>query len=238
MCLQNRMYRLLSHLYYRPPSLDTVNRTFRNIDIAIDQQKQEVSQLRHRMAKLEVSGGVGARDQLALSSSKRPLNVTPNVATTTAAALNAERSARRLKKALLASRTRPLLNTTATASPLPTSFQTPQKGTAVKPDVKTPDVKAPESVFTLPATPMMSFPSSLGDWTPPPPSGFGSPVTHDISPSRNRSGVKYHQKPIMLKKNASPVGPTTQPSPFEWQPVEPIRPASSLPFSLRSAGSS
>ncbi|KAH0833488.1 hypothetical protein J3R83DRAFT_12612 [Lanmaoa asiatica] len=221
-----------------PPSLDTVNRTFRNIDIAIDQQKQEVSQLRHRMAKLEISGGVGTRDQLAISSSRRPLNVTPNVAITTAAALNAERSAQRLKKALLGSRAQPLLNTTATASPVPTSFQTPQKAIAIKPDIKTPDLKAPEGVFTLPTTPMMSFPSSLPSWTPsPPPSEFGSPVTHDISPSRTRGGIKYHQKPIVLKKTASSAGPT-QPSPFEWQPVEPIKPVSSLPFAIRPAGSS
>lgn len=187
------------------------------------------------MARLENSGAVGARDQLAISSSRRPLNVTPNVAITTAAALNAERSAQRLKRAMLASRTQPLLNTTATALPVPTSFQTPQKVVVVKPDVK-----APDSVFAPPTTPTMNFPPSLAGWTPPPlPSEFGSPVLHDPSPSRNRGGTKHHQKPIMLKKNTSPAGPTQQSSsPFAWQPVEPIRPVSSLPFSLRPAGSS
>lgn len=230
-----RPYRLYSQLYRRPPSLDTVNRTFRNIDIAIDQQTQEISQLRNRMAKLEISGGVGPGDQPILSTSKRPLNVTPNVAITTAAALNAERSAQRLKKALLTSRTQPFLNTTATASPLAASFQTPQKGTL---EVKTPDVNPPESAFTLPVIPMMSFPSSLPVWTPPPPFDFGKPSTHDISPSRNRGGIKYHQKPIVFKKNASPLSSTSQLSPFDWKPVEPIRPASSLPFALRPAGSS
>ena len=186
------------------------------------------------MAKLEISGVVGARDQLIVSSLKRPLNVTTNVAITTAAALNAERSAQRLKKAMLASRTQPLLNTTATASPVPTSFQTPQKTTVVKPGVKTPDVNAPDGAFMN-----LNFPSSLPVWTPPSPSEFGSPELHDITPSRNRlgGGFKHHQKPIVLKKNASPAGPT-QPSLFEWQPLEPIKPASLLPFSLRPAGSS
>ena len=231
---QGQTYRVFSNFYRRPPSLDTVNRTFRNIDIAIGQQKEEVSQLRHRMARLEISGGVGTR-QLAVSSSKRPVNVTPNVAITTAAALNAERSAQRLKKALLASRTEPLLNTTATASLLPPSFQTPQKATVVKPDVKTPDVKTTEGVFALPTTPM-TFLASSPEWTPPPPSDFGSPITHDISPSRNRGGIKYHQKPVVLRKSGSLAGATTQPSPFEWKPVEPIRPASSLPFAIRPAG--
>ena len=213
-----------------------MNRTFRNIDINIDQRKREVYQLRHRLAKLEISGGVGTRDQLVISSSKRPLNVTPNVAITTAAALNAERSAQRLKKAMLASRTQPLLNTTATASPIPTSFQTPQKATVVKPDVKTPEVKV-EGAFTLPNTPMMSFPPALPSWTPSPPTELGGLTTHDISPSRTRGGSKHHQKPIMLKKSVSPAG-STQPLPFEWKPVEPIKPASSLPFAIRPAGSS
>ncbi|KAF8553898.1 hypothetical protein OG21DRAFT_1463354 [Imleria badia] len=189
------------------------------------------------MTKLDISGGVGTRDQLVVSLSKRPLNVTPNVAITTAAALNAERSAQRLKRAMLASRARPLLNMTATASPVPTSFQTPQKLSVVKQEVKTPD-----GLFATPTTPTpkMSFPSALPVWTPsPPPSEFGSPasVLHDITPSRNRGGTKHHQKPIMLKKSVSPAAPT-QSLPFEWQPVEPIRPASSLPFSLRPAGSS
>ncbi|KAI9452912.1 hypothetical protein HD554DRAFT_2032310, partial [Boletus coccyginus] len=56
---------VVSQLDRRPPSLDTVNRTFRNIDIAIDQQKQQVPQLRRRMARLEISGVVGAQDQFA-----------------------------------------------------------------------------------------------------------------------------------------------------------------------------
>ena len=39
-----------------------------------------------------------------------PYNVTPDVAVTTAATLNAERSAQRLKKPLLTVRVEPLLN--------------------------------------------------------------------------------------------------------------------------------
>jgi nucleoporin NUP159 len=207
-----------------------MNRTFRNIDIAIDQQKQEVSKLRLRMAKLDITEGAGPRDKLAGSSSKQPMNVTPNVAATTAAALNAERSAHRLKHALLATRTQPLLNTVATAMPTPTSFQTPQKATTVKTEVG-----AAKGVSPLPATPTMNFPTCLPVWTPLSPSEFGESVSHDISPSRNRGGSKHHQKPIVLKKNASPAG-ATQTSPFEWKPVAPIKPISSLPFAIRPTG--
>ncbi|KAF9223599.1 hypothetical protein BS17DRAFT_780883 [Gyrodon lividus] len=213
----------------RAPSLDTVNRTFRNVDIAIDQQKQEVSKLRLRMAKLHISE-TGTRDKLTGSSSKRPLNVTPNVAATTAAALNAERSAHRLKRILLASRTQPLMNTMATVAPAPTSFQTPQKALVVKTDAE-----IPEGLCPLPTTPMMNFPSSLPVWTPPPPSDFGCSVPHDISPSRNRAGSKHHQKPIVLKKNASPASPAQ--TSFEWKPVQPTKPISSLPFAIRPTGS-
>ncbi|KIJ66805.1 hypothetical protein HYDPIDRAFT_186428 [Hydnomerulius pinastri MD-312] len=219
----------------RAPSLDTVSRTFRNIDIAIDQQKQDVSKLRFRMSKLDISSeGASARDKLIGSTSKRPLNVTPNVAVTTAAALNAERSAQRLKRALLAARTQPLLNTkaAAAAAPPPTSFQTPQKAVRVKTEAITPN--AP---FSLPTTPMMSFPTSIPAWTPPTPtpSEFGDSASHGISPSRNRGGHR-HPHPIVSKKIASP-GSATQGSPFEWKPVEPMKPISSLPFAIRPAGS-
>ncbi|KAH9068189.1 hypothetical protein EDB83DRAFT_2593303 [Lactarius deliciosus] len=61
---------------------------------------------------------------------RRPLGVTPHVASTTAAALNAEQSAHRLKEALLPVRTEPLLNTQAAhAKPAPRAFDTPQKPT-------------------------------------------------------------------------------------------------------------
>lgn len=68
-------------------------------------------------------------DQNSQLSSRRPYNVTPHVAVTTAAALNAERSAERLKKALARVRKEPLLNMQAAASTraIPAVFNTPQK---------------------------------------------------------------------------------------------------------------
>ncbi len=63
-----------------------------------------------------------------LPGPRKPINITPNVAVTTAAALNAERSAHRLKKALLAIRKEPLLNTKAAAAPgAPLAFNSPSK---------------------------------------------------------------------------------------------------------------
>ncbi|KAI6000393.1 hypothetical protein F5J12DRAFT_681876, partial [Pisolithus orientalis] len=84
---------------FKPPSIDTINRTLRNIDLAIGQQEGEVDELRRRVNKLNInsaSNGVPSSSReksLAASQSKRPWNVTPNVAASTAAALNAERAA-------------------------------------------------------------------------------------------------------------------------------------------------
>ncbi|KAG1870708.1 hypothetical protein DFJ58DRAFT_652794 [Suillus subalutaceus] len=81
----------------KAPSLDTVNRTFRNIDISITQQGGDVAKLQQRMSKLDISSnGLGSRDKRLESSVKKPSAVIPHVAVTTAAALNAERSAQKL----------------------------------------------------------------------------------------------------------------------------------------------
>ncbi|KAL4081178.1 hypothetical protein J3A83DRAFT_4367612 [Scleroderma citrinum] len=216
---------------FRPPSLDTINRTLRNIDIAIGQQRHDVQSLRSRISNLDISsdGVVLHSKRLMGPHAKRPLNVTPNVAATTAAALNAERSAQKLKRALLATRNEPLLNTKAVSASVPTSFQTPQKSTTSRSDSQT-----PAGIFSLPATPMMSFPSAFTTWSPTSPSDFGDSPSASISPARHRGGTKHHQKPIALKKTAAPgtVAPVTAPS-FEWGPVQSSTPMTTLPFSLR-----
>ncbi|KAF9526360.1 hypothetical protein CPB83DRAFT_857976 [Crepidotus variabilis] len=129
----------------KAPSLDTINRTYRNIDIAIEQQTDDVNRLGTRVSKISIADAQAASAASAalllqrdsrlpdLPSSplslRKPINVTPNVAVTTAAALNAEHSAARLKKALLAVRKQPLLNDKVTREPTaPTSFTSPSKG--------------------------------------------------------------------------------------------------------------
>ncbi|KAF8072174.1 hypothetical protein FPV67DRAFT_1371218, partial [Lyophyllum atratum] len=94
----------------RAPSLDTINRTYRNIDLAIHQQSHQITHLKKRVAKLRIHtptstskstsssspmsmSRIGARDARLPDPVQRPYNVTPHVAVTTAAALNAERSA-------------------------------------------------------------------------------------------------------------------------------------------------
>ncbi|KAG6333222.1 hypothetical protein ID866_5867 [Astraeus odoratus] len=217
---------------FRPPSLDTINRTLRNIDIAICQQQQDMKDLRKRISRLDIASARSVRDdrrRLGGSQTKRPLNVTPNVAVTTAAALNAERSAQKLKRVLLATRDTPLLNSKAAATPIPTSFQTPQKFSVIKPEPET-----PAATLALPATPTMSFPSSFPMWSPSSPCDVGDSPSQSISLSRHRGGTKHHQKPITLKKTANPDAPARVAAPsFEWGPVQPIRPMTTLAFDLR-----
>ncbi|KAH7919373.1 hypothetical protein BV22DRAFT_1075323 [Leucogyrophana mollusca] len=252
----------------RAPSLDTINRTFRNIDIAIKHQSEDVSRLRHRLTKLDISDATrgdkdkrlfAAPDSISTAVSKRPTNVTQNVAATTAAALNAERSAQKLKRVLLAVRREPLLNTGAskTHTSVPTLFHTPQKAGTVKMEPATPpslfgsmqatpnklfgavpSVTPPGFFGAMPATTAISFPSTmpLPAWSPTPSELEESP-SH--SPSRHRertgSGAKHHQKPIALKKAVVP-GVQTSPSPapaFDWGPVPVITPMKTLSADVR-----
>ncbi|KAG6884149.1 hypothetical protein C0993_000926, partial [Termitomyces sp. T159_Od127] len=124
----------------RPPSLDSINRTYRNIDLALNQQAAKIALLKKRFAKIRSSSQSSISNPSSPSShlkrdprlpspqSNHRLAVTPDVAATTAAALNAERAAHRLKRALLQARSAPLLNTTASLAPSPPlSFNTPQK---------------------------------------------------------------------------------------------------------------
>ena len=147
--------RIISHGdIYRPPPLDTINRTLHNIDMAIAQQQLDMKSLRSRINGLSISsdGVIPRNSHLMGSQMKRPLNVTPNVATTTAAALNAERSAQKFKCVLLATRSSSLLSNKVAQVSVPTSFQMPQKPSMVKPDPET-----PACIFSLPATPVMTF---------------------------------------------------------------------------------
>ncbi|KAJ7583608.1 hypothetical protein C8J56DRAFT_724003, partial [Mycena floridula] len=86
---------------FHAPSLDTINRSYKNIDIAINQQSAGISRLTERVAKLDLTAPYPSFSQSrrdprlpdAVTPSSRPFNITPHIAITTAAALNSERSA-------------------------------------------------------------------------------------------------------------------------------------------------
>jgi nucleoporin NUP159 len=168
------------------------------------------------MTKLNVSPTVKAQPssqkdhQLPHNDSRRPFSVTPHIAVTTAAALNAERSAQKLKKALLAARKAPLLNDKAAqVPPARITFKTPKKITL--PDRAESTFKSPAGgpLFSaeVPQTPALewSFPEDNFNPSPSPPTRRGAGRT------------KKHASNAPLKKS---VGSAQAPQPsFDWGPL-------------------
>ncbi|KAF9000641.1 hypothetical protein BDQ17DRAFT_1426983 [Cyathus striatus] len=201
----------------KAPSLDTINRTYRNIDIAIEQQSHTVSKLASRITELDIGGSKtpkkNTRDaRLPDTASRRP-NVTPSVATTTAAALNAERSAHNLKRALLSIRSVPLLNKeAASAPPAPVVFNTPQKSedSTLSFEFKTP-IKGP--IFSVPVQSAVTPPSN---WSLPD-DDFSPTVWTPTQRRAGGSGQKKHGS-VALKRSPG-MSPTPAASAFDWGPL-------------------
>ncbi|KAJ7650651.1 hypothetical protein FB45DRAFT_819946 [Roridomyces roridus] len=211
----------------RAPTLDTLNRTFRNMDIALDNQTNDVDRLAARIAKIDMKessrGGRHASTRDARLpdpvSRQRPFDVTPHVAVTTAAALNAERSAHKLKRALLAVRKEPLLNTqAASASPAPLAFKTPQaQGPGFDLGLGSLGPQTPIRAFSVgsfspgPETPPMAgfdFPEDNFNPSPPPPVRRGA----------GGSGKTRVSASVPLKRTAGTPATPSPPS-FDWGPL-------------------
>ena len=192
--------------HYRAPSLDTINRSYQNIDKIIREKSDQVSDLTARISKLnakDVAASNPRDSRLGDSGSGRPYHVTPDVAVTTAAALNAERSAQRLKKALLAVRTEPLLNTKAASTPN-MLLQTPQK------------LSNQPSAF-----PALLPPSSMPDWTSLPEDNF-NPNASPLPQSRRGGGGQRKHPSVPLKRStvSSETFTSTPTAPsFDWGPL-------------------
>ena len=165
----------------------------------------------------------------------------------TAAALNAERSAQKLKRALLSARKEPLLNTKAVdAVPPERELKTPRKpllapgsglgvGAAFAAGLNGGFPALPAGSTAVkgePETPTL-------DWTPPPafssPSWSLPPFELDASPLAGLGGPrrlgrdkeKQHAKPIQLHSGQKPPLPPP-PAGFSWGPVPAIHPKNSI----------
>lgn len=151
---------------------------------------------------------------------RRPLDVTPHVASTTAAALNAEQAAHRLKEALLAVRTQPLLNTqAANARPAQRAFDTPQKPGA---DLGSSGTSASGGLLSTPfKLPSLNTYDGPGKGASPP----GSAGRRSVAP-------KHHAKSVTLRSTPT-VGAAPKPS-FDWGPLPGIKPMTTLSSDLRS----
>lgn len=210
-----------SFALFRPPSLDTVNRTSRNIDLAIRQQTTDVSTLSTRIAKLNLDSGSPSNTPPRAHERelvRRPLDVTPHVASATAAALNAEQAAHRLKDALLSVRPEPLRNTQAVhANSAPRAYDTPQKlGT---------DLLALNGgsggLFSTPITlPPLNVAASANTGASPP-----------WSLGRRATTPKHHAKSVPLKNTPTS---TMGAAAFDWGPLPGIKPMTTISSDLRS----
>jgi len=216
--LQEKKKRLAESISGKPsfkaPSLDTINRSYQNIDRIIRERGDQVSDLTARISKLNVKDVANSprRDsRLRDSKSGRPYNVTPDVAVTTAAALNAERSAQRLKKALLAVRKEPLLNTKAASTSNTPLLMTPQKSSNQP------------SAFPalLPPSPTSSSSAAMLDWTSLPEDNF-NPNASPLPQSRRGGGSQRKHPSVPLKRSTGPSETSTATSiapSFDWGPL-------------------
>ncbi|KZP27408.1 hypothetical protein FIBSPDRAFT_731087 [Athelia psychrophila] len=206
----------------RPPSLDTINRTYRNIDIAVEHQGDQIAHITSRMKKLKtthIASRSNARD-LRLPDPRRPYNTAPSVVVNAANALNGEVSAQRLKRALLSARQQPLLNTKADSAPAaPLAFATPQKAFGIKEESTTPSL----------GYGFDSFSDLEEPWNP---ASFDESPLQDLGPRRRMMGGSRHGPSPKLKKlPASGPSPSGSPAPsFDWGPLPIVTPAKTLPF--------
>ncbi|OSC99961.1 hypothetical protein PYCCODRAFT_746796 [Trametes coccinea BRFM310] len=231
----------------KPPSLDTINRTYRNIDLAIEQEEEDVSRLADRVAQLDLtshsrgllsfSASASTRDKRLPDRTERiGREVTPNIAASTAAALNAERSAQKLKRALLSARKEPLLNTKAVnALPPEREIRTSRK-----------PFLAPDSGLGIGAAfaagMNSALPPSFPPFSPSPPSIGSSPSYQSQADSEQnawprsgrtgalRSEKKNHARSAQFSPSASNPAYTPLPPPagFSWGPVPKIEPKTTI----------
>ena len=208
-----------------------MNRTFRNIELAISQQADDVSQLASRVASLNLSEKPGAPEGPARDARlpdpirRKPYNVTPNVAAVTAAALNAERAAHKLKKALLAARKEPLLNVKVQkASPPPVAFSTPgrpaiQLESASPPSASVPQPSFAGLKFDSPVfSPPPATPSTSGTWTLPP-DDFSPSATPMAGSRRGATAPKKHGSVPLKRAPGTSPSPAPAPASFDWGPL-------------------
>ncbi|KAH8117765.1 hypothetical protein DFH11DRAFT_857205 [Phellopilus nigrolimitatus] len=225
----------------KPPSLDTINRTYRNIDLAIEMQTQQIATLTSRVAKLSMdtidsalhNSTAPARskrftDENSFSSRIDSVNddskkggfkrqVTPSIAASTAAALNAERSAMRLKNALSKARKVPLLNTQA-VQPVILAPTLDSLSGPVGPSLTTAGASVSSDAVSWPL-PLQTSLEHLRD--------------EDSSAETQRRHFRQsaHAKSVKLGKTQAKL-PSSIVS-FDWGPLPGAKPMISLPSDIR-----
>ncbi|GJJ08548.1 hypothetical protein Clacol_002766 [Clathrus columnatus] len=205
------------HVGLQAPTLDTIDRTCRNIKIALDERTDIVDKLSERVE--------------ALSPRRKPrypvigTNLGPlspaSAASTAVAALNSERFCLSLKNALFQTRQRPLFTDTVTKAPSTTkSFNL---DTA-------PNLSKSEKSYSSPI-----YNNTI---TTPPDSGSDSFLNNHESVDRRRQSRKHTSIAVPLRNSAAEEATTsTTSSSFNWGPLPSIvsTPSKKLPFEFKIA---
>lgn len=224
-------------------------------------QLQQISELSERVSRLDLRAldSPGSRatsfppasngtngvhfDQNGLSTNGksgkgrfRP-EVTPSVAASTAAALNAERSAMRLKLALAKVRTIPLLNTQAVDEP---KRRVPTLEAERKHAFAANGLPGGPLSIALPPAPW-STPLPLGIGTSPSTAAQGTPSSLDLSPETSPTSQRLayaRGSRHSVHAKAPPLGKTHAKVPseirsFDWGPLPGAKPMTNLPADVR-----
>ncbi|EJD06661.1 uncharacterized protein FOMMEDRAFT_17163 [Fomitiporia mediterranea MF3/22] len=224
----------------KPPSLDTVNRIYRNIEVAIESQADQIETLTSRVAKLDLDvldttlhgrfssprrkstrKGVFSVSGAAPEDDEKPISVrshiTPSIAASTAAALNAERSALRLKNALTNARRAPLLNTQA-ANSSKRILNLDNLSVGEGSDV-------PASVADVKSELPVDLDASLDDLRD------RDEGTSGDNSRRTQRHSAHHQKSVRLGKTQTQVPASI--TAFDWGPLPKAKPMATLPVDIR-----
>ncbi|KAH7341645.1 hypothetical protein B0J17DRAFT_714801 [Rhizoctonia solani] len=181
---------------FKVPSIDTINRTMRNIDSALSQKSDEIAALTVKVDRMKLKA-----PRRKASTNVAPLSIPPaeneKIKLASATALNMERSSIRLKNALLQTRTETPLNTTAVGAPVEEKPNALAKVMPPKP--------------TVPATPAapIVFPAAPPATSTPAPS---FPVFAQPPATPN---------PFAPKAPAMPAKTSAPPAGFNFAPVTP-----------------
>lgn len=190
-------------MLFSPPTLDTIDRTCRNIQLALDEQRRALDQLSDRIDAMSPQTSIFLKSSQASSPSIN--SVAPPFASLAAAALNSERSALKLRDALLTARKRPLL-TMATMKPE---------------DLDPLDISFPNPPPEWQLPPMTQTGLGLSF---PPPVTVSTPMAG--SASRRRGSEK---KPNAVTLKNSPVfAPDGSKSDFDWGPLPGVNPMTTI----------
>ncbi|KAG9095083.1 hypothetical protein FRC07_011152 [Ceratobasidium sp. 392] len=171
---------------FKVPSLDTINRTLRNIDVALAQKTDEIAALTARVDRMKLKAPKRKASTNGTVPLTLPAEETEKIKLASAAALNMERTSIRLKNALLQARPETPLNVSAVGAPVeprPNALAkilpapTPMPAPTPKPTTaSTPAPAQTPSVSFAPKTPAFGARAQASLFAPKPPATPATPA--------------------------------------------------------------